>query len=72
MHRRIDASMHTYVYADADIAIVEHLKDSKFIFNDAENNQRIGNQLLVPEVTLRKGTRFNPKHKIHKKLLSGN
>ncbi|MBL06413.1 MAG: amidohydrolase/deacetylase family metallohydrolase [Chloroflexi bacterium] len=58
--------------SDADIAIVEHLKDGKFNFTDAENNQRIGNELLVPEVTLRKGIRFNPKHKIHRKLLSRN
>ena len=55
--------------SDADIAIVEHIKQGKFNFKDAENNQRIGKELLVPIVTLRKGERFNPKHKIHKKLI---
>ena len=56
--------------SDADIAIVEHLKDGKFNFHDAEDNVRLGEELLVPEITLRKGERFNPKHKIHEKLIS--
>ena len=56
--------------SDADIAIVEHIKDRKFNFHDSENNVRLGKELLVPEITLRKGERFNPKHKIHEKLIS--
>ena len=39
-------------------------------FHDAEDNVRLGEELLVPEITLRKGERFNPKHKIHEKLIS--
>ena len=56
--------------SDADIAIVEHLKDGKFNFHDAEDNVRLGEELLVPEITLIKGEKFNPKHKIHEKLIS--
>ena len=55
--------------ADADIAIIDHIKDKKFKFRDAENNLREGKELLIPKVTLRKGERFSPKHGIHENLL---
>ena len=57
------------VGADADIAVIEHLKNKKFKFRDAENNLREGKELLIPKVTLRKGERFSPKHGIHENLL---
>ena len=54
--------------ADADIAIINHIKDGKFYFEDAAQNVRNGTELLVPIVTLRKGERFSPKHSVHPQL----
>ena len=56
------------VGADADIAIIEHRK-GPVTFSDADGNERIGNQLLLPVETLRKGKRFNPQHSAHPNLL---
>ena len=54
--------------ADADIAIVQH-REGAVTFTDAPGNERIGNQLLVPVETLRKGQRFNPVHSVHPHLV---
>ena len=56
------------VGADADIAIIEH-REGPVTFSDADGNERIGNQLLLPVETLRKGRRFNPQHSAHPSLL---
>ena len=56
------------VGADADIAIIEH-REGPVTFSDADGNERIGNQLLLPVETLRKGRRFNPQHSAHPDLL---
>ena len=56
------------VGADADIAIIEH-REGPITFSDADGNERIGNQLLLPVETLRKGRRFNPQHSAPPSLL---
>tara|TARA_B100001245_G_scaffold235012_1_gene221856 strand:- start:1065 stop:2237 length:1173 start_codon:yes stop_codon:yes gene_type:complete len=56
------------VGADADIAIIEH-REGPITFSDADGNERVGNQLLLPVETLRKGRRFNPQHSAHPGLL---
>jgi dihydroorotase len=54
--------------ADADIAIIQH-REGAVTFTDAPGNERIGDQLLVPVETLRKGQRFNPVHSVHPHLV---
>ena len=56
------------VGADADIAIIEH-REGPITFSDADGNERVGNQLLLPVETLRKGRRFNPQYSAHPGLL---
>jgi len=56
------------VGADADIAVIQH-REGPVAFTDADENQRAGNQLLLPVETLAKGRRFNPQHSAHPKLV---
>ncbi len=56
------------VGADADVAIIQH-REGKVTFTDADANERIGNQIMLPVETLRKGRRFSPQHSVHPHMI---